>query len=94
MDARRVTETGHWADDGNQALDARELSLTTFNSKKFKQTIKDIFPEQSISRKISQSPPLKGLVQPLTPSCWLKVPLMERSNVTNPRSKRHFRSSR
>jgi len=36
----RVTETGHLADDGNQAPDARELSLTIFNGKKFKQTIK------------------------------------------------------
>jgi len=35
----RVTDTGHLADDGNQAPDARELSLTTFNGKKCKQTI-------------------------------------------------------
>jgi len=40
MDVIRVTETGHFADDGNQAPDARELSLTIFNGKKWKQTIK------------------------------------------------------
>jgi len=36
----RGTETGHLADDGHQAPNARELSLTTFNGKKCKQTIK------------------------------------------------------
>jgi len=36
----RVTGTGHFADNGNQAPDASELSLTIFNGKKCKQTIK------------------------------------------------------
>jgi len=40
IESIRVTETGHFADDGNQALDARELTLTIFNGKKCKQTIK------------------------------------------------------
>jgi len=40
IDAIRVTETGHFADDGNQAPDTRELSLTVFNGKEYKQTIK------------------------------------------------------
>jgi len=95
----RGTETGHLADDGHQAPGARELSLTIFNGKECKQTIKsqdhgfrgdtgstgssskdpgqdesDISPVQSISPKISQSPPQR-LVQPLTPSHWLNIPL-------------------
>jgi len=36
----RGTETGLLADDGHQAPDARELSLTIFNGKKCKQTTK------------------------------------------------------
>jgi len=36
----RGTETEHLADDGHQAPDARELSLTIFNGKKCEQTIK------------------------------------------------------
>jgi len=36
----RVTETGHFGDDGNQAPDARELSLTIFNGRSSTKTIK------------------------------------------------------
>jgi len=35
----RGTEAGHLADDGHQAPDERELSLTIFNGKKCKQTV-------------------------------------------------------
>jgi len=119
---RRGTETGHFADDGNPAPDARELSLTTFNGKKCKQTIKAHDrgfrdgPGSSGAGLKRPGPDERERYFPITEYSLQNQPIthsqrfssssntflldknpaikMEGSNIMNPGSKRHFRSSR